>query len=77
MQALSNDSMWTLAQFLEHIGKSHAEGAELWTQKILPQMHNISKWALMCAQVPELKKKMGVICQLKKKEMGDHVGAGA
>jgi hypothetical protein len=69
MQALSNDSMWTLAQFLEHIGKSHAEGAELWTHKILPQMHNISKWALMCAQVPELKKKKWALMWAQEPEL--------
>jgi tubulin monoglycylase TTLL3/8 len=49
-EAVKDASMWDLASFREHLIANHDNGEELWTGKILPQMQNISKWALMCAQ---------------------------
>jgi hypothetical protein len=47
---VKDKSMWDLEAFRAHLAASHPNGDDLWTNKILPQMQNISKWALMCAQ---------------------------
>jgi hypothetical protein len=49
-ESVKDKSMWDLEAFRAHLAASHPNGDDLWTNKILPQMQNISKWALMCAQ---------------------------
>ena len=56
-EAVKKESMWDLATFRQHLVTHHPNGAvgyasgeALWQDKILPQMQNITRWALMCAQ---------------------------
>ena len=48
-EALKASSMWTLEQFREHL-RATAGGDAVWTERVLPQMQRVAKWALMCAQ---------------------------